>query len=265
MKSGFFAFESQSLAESRSKEQSAYFLPLNGIWKFKWVEKPADTTAGFYRENFDDSGWDNFVVPANWEFNSSGKNYGYPIYVNHPYEFGVRHPDPKALMQNIPDDYNPVGSYRRQFSVPESWDGREIFLYLGGVKSAFYVWVNGEYVGYGEDGKLESEYDITPYVRTGNNVVALQAYRWSDASYLECQDFWRISGIERDVYVYSKPKVAISDYKIVSGLDENYKNGKLDMSVKLRNYNVKPKETAPVPVKYRLMATVWDRNKTTKV
>jgi beta-galactosidase len=228
MRSNFFAFESQTLAESRNREKSAYFLSLNGIWKFRWVEKPADTTAGFYSENFDDSSWDNFHVPANWEFNNSGKNYGYPIYVNHPYEFGVRHPDPKALMENIPDDYNPVGSYRRSFTVPENWDGRQIFLYLGGVKSAFYVWVNGEYVGYGEDGKLESEYNITRYVRTGNNVVALKVFRWSDASYLECQDFWRISGIERDVYVYSTPNVSITDFKVVSGLDENYKNGKLD-------------------------------------
>ncbi|MDR1340590.1 MAG: DUF4981 domain-containing protein [Prevotellaceae bacterium] len=265
MKSGFFAFESRTLAESRNKEQSAYFLSLNGVWKFNWVEKPADTAAGFYREDFDDSGWDSFNVPANWEFNNSGKNYGYPIYVNHPYEFGVRHPDPKALMQNIPDDYNPVGSYRRQFTLPESWDGREIFLHLGGVKSAFYVWVNGKYAGYGEDGKLESEYDITPYVRRGKNVIALQAYRWSDASYLECQDFWRISGVERDVYLYSTPKVAISDYKIISGLDENYKNGKLDITVRLRNYDVKFRDTAPVPVKYSLRATVWDRNKTAKV
>jgi beta-galactosidase len=265
MKSNFFAFESQSLAEIRDREQSAYFLSLNGIWKFKWVEKPADTIAGFYSENFDDSSWDNFNVPANWEFNNSGKNYGYPIYVNHPYEFGVRHPDPKALMENIPGDYNPVGSYRRSFTVPENWDGRQIFLYLGGVKSAFYVWVNGEYAGYGEDGKLESEYDITEYVRTGKNTVALKVYRWSDASYLECQDFWRISGIERDVYVYSTPKVAISDFKVISKLDENYKNGKLDLTVRLRNYNVKFRETASTPVKYKVTATLLDKNKTTKV
>jgi beta-galactosidase len=251
MKSGFFAFESQTLAESRNKERSAYFLLLNGLWKFKWVEKPADTTAGFYSENFDDSGWDNFNVPANWEFNSSGKSYGYPIYVNHPYEFGVRHPDPDALMENIPDDYNPVGLYRRTFDVPENWNGRQIFLYLGGVKSAFYVWINGKYAGYGEDGKLESEYDVTPYVRTGTNTVALKVFRWSDASYLECQDFWRISGIERDVYVYSTPKVAVRDLKIISSLDENYRNGKLDLTLKLRNYNTTSGATVSTPVKYR--------------
>jgi beta-galactosidase len=265
MKSGFFAFESGELAKTRNKELSNYFLSLNGIWKFNWVEKPADTVAGFYKEDFDDSKWDNFTVPANWEFNNSGKSYGYPIYVNHPYEFGVRHPDPKALMENIPEDYNPTGDYRHSFTVPENWDGRRIFLHLGGVKSAFYVWINGQYAGYGEDGKLESEYDITPYVRTGNNTVALRVYRWSDASYLECQDFWRISGIERDVYIYSTPKIAVSDFKIISGLDENYRNGRLDMTVILRNYNLKFRETASVPVRYKVTATLLDKDKTTKV
>jgi beta-galactosidase len=265
MKAHFFAFESQALADSRNKEQSAYFLSLNGTWKFRWVEKPADTTAGFYAENFDDSRWDNFSVPANWEFNNTGKIYGYPIYVNQPYEFGVRHPDPAALMENIPEDYNPVGSYRRAFTIPAGWDGRQVFLHLGAVKSAFYVWVNGQYVGYGEDSKLASEYDITPYVRTGNNTIALRVHRWSDASYLECQDFWRVSGIERDVYVYSTPKVAVGDVKVISGLDETYRNGKLEVDVKLHNYNVKPGETAAAPVKYKMTATLLDKNKTTNV
>jgi beta-galactosidase len=265
MRSDFFAFESQSLAESRNKEQSAYFLSLNGNWKFRWVEKPADTTAGFYNENFDDSHWDNFNVPANWEFNNTGKNYGYPIYVNHPYEFGVRHPDPETLMENIPDEYNPVGAYRRSFVIPKKWDGRQVFLYLGGVKSAFYVWVNGAYVGYGEDGKLASEYDITPYVRTGKNTIALKVYRWSDASYLECQDFWRISGIERDVYVYATPKVAVGDFKVVSRLDGNYEHGILDLTLKLHNYKVKPEGTSSKPVKYSVTATLFDKDNTTKV
>jgi beta-galactosidase len=262
MKSDFFAFESRHLAQSRNKELSSYYLSLNGKWKFKWVEKPADTVAGFYREDFDDSAWDNFNVPANWEFNNSGKNYGYPIYVNHPYEFGVRHPDPAALMENIPDDYNPVGSYRRTFTVPEGWDGRQVFLYLGGVKSAFYVWVNGKYVGYGEDGKLESEYDITSYARVGKNTVALKVFRWSDASYLECQDFWRISGVERDVYVYSRPKVLISDFEVVGGLDEDYRNGKFRLTVDLRNCDDALKETDTV--RYRVTATLLDFDKATK-
>ncbi|MDR0559619.1 MAG: DUF4981 domain-containing protein [Prevotellaceae bacterium] len=262
MKANFFAYESVPLAENGQKEKSGFFLSLNGLWKFKWVEKPADTVASFYAENFDDKLWDNFKVPANWEFNDGNKNYGYPIYVNHPYEFGVRHPDTEALMENIPDNYNPVGSYRRSFTIPANWDGRQIILYLGGIKSAFYLWINGKYVGYGEDGKLESEYDITQYVRVGNNTVALKVFRWSDASYLECQDFWRISGIERDVYVYSVPKISIRDFKLICGLDENYKNGKLDLTLKLNNFNLKNfKDRSEIPVEYKITAVLLDENR----
>ena len=254
MKAHAFAFESQALAEGGKKAQSSCFQSLNGTWKFKWVEKPADKPEDFFKDGFDDSSWDNFAVPANWEFNTVGKTYGYPIYVNHPFEFGARHPHPDSLSENIPEDYNPVGSYRRNFVLPDAWDGRQIFIRLGAVKSAFYIWINGQYVGYSEDSKLEAEFDITPYVRKGQNTVALQVYRWSDGSYLECQDFWRISGIEREVYLYSTPKVAIRDFKVLSGLDDSYKNGKLDLRVDLRNYSVKDfrsKAEAPVACKVR--------------
>ena len=118
MRASAFAFESKDLASTRKKENSAYYQSLNGTWKFNWVEKPADKPTDFHQENYDDSKWDNFQVPANWEFNNTGKTYGYPIYVNHPYEFGVRHPNPDSLMENIPLDYNPVGSYRRKFTIP---------------------------------------------------------------------------------------------------------------------------------------------------
>ena len=237
MRTNFFAFESKELAVDRKKDKSAYFLSLNGTWKFNWVKKPADKPTDFYTENFDDSKWDNFQVPANWEFNNTGKTYGYPIYVNIPYEFGVRHPNPDSLMENIPVDYNPVGSYRRKFTIPENWDGREIFIHLGAVKSAYYIWVNGKYLGYAEDSKLESEFNITDYVRKGENTVALQVYAYTDASYLECQDFWRVSGIERDVYLYSTPKIDIRDFTVISGLDENYEHGEAKFSVEVNNYD----------------------------
>jgi beta-galactosidase len=237
MRASAFAFESRELAEKRDKEKSAYFLSLNGTWKFNWVEKPADKPNDFFNENFDDSNWDNFQVPANWEFNNTGKTYGYPIYVNHPYEFGVRHPDPDLLIENIPRDYNPVGSYRRKFTFPDNWDGRQIFIHLGAVKSAFYIWINGTYIGYGEDAKLESEFDISDYVHKGENTVALQVYRWSDASYLECQDFWRISGIERDVYLYSTPKIDIRDFTVISKLDESYTIGIGKFTTEINNYD----------------------------
>ncbi|MDR1343577.1 MAG: DUF4981 domain-containing protein [Prevotellaceae bacterium] len=241
MRASAFAYESQALAEGRQKEQSAYFQSLNGTWKFKWVENPSLRPVDFYNDSYDVSGWDNFRVPANWEFNSTGKTYGYPIYVNHPFEFGAPYSklDPNKLVENIPSDYNPVGSYRRTFSLPPSWSERQVFIHLGAVKSAFYIWINGQYVGYSEDSKLEAEFDITRHLRAGENTVALEVYRWSIGSYLECQDFWRVSGIERDVYLYSTPKLDIRDFKVISKLDETYKNGIFSLSAEVNNYAAK--------------------------
>ncbi|MDR3189097.1 MAG: DUF4981 domain-containing protein [Prevotellaceae bacterium] len=246
MRASAFAYETQALAEGRKKEQSAYFQSLNGTWKFKWVENPSLRPVEFYKDSFDVSTWDNFQVPANWEFNNTGKTYGYPIYVNHPFEFGAPYSqlDPNKLVENIPSGYNPVGSYRRTFTLPPSWDGRQVFIHLGAVKSAFYIWVNGQHVGYSEDSKLAAEFDITPYLRAGENTVALEVYRWSIGSYLECQDFWRISGIERDVYLYATPKLDIRDFKIISTLDESYKNGVFTLTGEVCSYAVKGKEKA---------------------
>ncbi|MDR0505657.1 MAG: DUF4981 domain-containing protein [Dysgonamonadaceae bacterium] len=258
MKASSFAYESKELAESFQKEKSTYFQSLNGIWKFKWVENPSLRPVGFQQELYDVSGWDNFQVPANWEFNNTGKTYGYPIYVNHPHEFGVRHPQIDKLIENIPSDYNPVGCYRRDFSIPDNWSGREIFIYLGAVKSAFYIWINGKYVGYSSDSKLEAEFDITPYVHPGKNSIALEVYRWSAGSYLECQDFWRISGIERDVYVYATPKVSIRDFKINSSLNDNYKDGILNLAVEIDNYSLQKKEKAASPVQYTISVLLTD-------
>ncbi|MDR1526389.1 MAG: DUF4981 domain-containing protein [Dysgonamonadaceae bacterium] len=258
MRASAFAFENQQLAEKGTKEQSAYFQSLNGLWKFKWVENPSLRPVDFYQDVYDVSNWDNFLVPANWEFNNTGKTYGYPIYVNHPYEFGVRHPNPDQLVENIPSDYNPVGSYRRTFTLPASWNGREVFIHLGAVKSAFYLWINGQYVGYSEDSKLEAEFNITPYLRTGENTVALEVYRWSIGSYLECQDFWRVSGIERDVYLYARPKLDIRDFKIISRLDEQYKDGVFNLTVEVNNRALKPNEKAAAPVPYKLKFVLLD-------
>ena len=246
MRASAFAYETRALAEGRKKEQSAYFQSLNGTWKFKWVENPSLRPVDFYKDSFDVSGWDSFQVPANWEFNNTGKTYGYPIYVNHPFEFGAPYAklDPSKLVENIPSDYNPVGSYRRAFTIPASWEGRQVFIHLGAVKSAFYIWVNGQYVGYSEDAKLAAEFDITSYLRAGQNTVALEVYRWSMGSYLECQDFWRISGIERDVYLYATPKLDIRDFKVISTLDESYKNGVFSLSVELNSYAPKKDEKA---------------------
>lgn len=258
MRASAFAFESQEKAETRKKEHSEYFRSLNGLWKFNWVENPSLRPETFYRDDYDVSAWDDFLVPANWEFNNTGKTYGYPIYINHPHEFGTRHPDPDKLVENIPSDYNPVGSYKRSFRIPDSWDERRIFIHLGAVKSAFYIWINGQYVGYSEDSKLEAEFDITPYIRKGENTVSLEVYRWSIASYLECQDFWRISGIERDVYLYSTPAVDLRDFTIISTLDKEYRHGQLSLTAELSNYTLEAKAKATLPVDYLVEAQLYD-------
>lgn len=236
MRASAFAFENHTLAQGRNKEQSAYFLSLNGNWKFNWVQDPRKRPLDFYKTDFNDAAWNNFKVPANWEVNG----YGLPIYVNQPYEFagstrtGARMTPPF----DIPVDNNPVGSYRKKINIPESWNGRQVFIHLGAVKSAFFIWVNGVKVGYSEDSKLAAEFDITKYVKPGENLVALQVYRWSDGSYLECQDMWRISGIERDVYLYSTPKLDVRDFKVMSTLTDNYTNGLLSIKAEINNYRI---------------------------
>lgn len=236
MRATAFAYENADLARKRQKEASAYFLSLNGNWKFHWVQDPRQRPQEFYKTGFNDAAWKDFTVPANWELNG----YGLPIYVNQPYEF-AGHAKRGAQLDppyDIPVDNNPVGSYRKKFVVPKDWDGRQVFIHLGAVKSAFFIWVNGEKVGYSEDSKLAAEFDITKYIKPGENLVALQVYRWSDASYLECQDMWRISGIERDVYLYATPKLDIRDFKITSHLTDNYTNGLLTVQAEINNYKI---------------------------
>lgn len=224
-----FPFESRELALGGQREASAFFRLLNGQWRFHWVRSPGERPADFYREEFDDSGWDRIPVPSNWEV----QGYGVPIYLNHPYPFEK---DPPFIHHR----YNPVGSYRTTFRVPESWSGREIFLHFGAVKSAMYLWVNGERVGYSQGSKLPAEFNVTEYVRPGENLLALEVYRWSDGSYLECQDFWRISGIERDVFLWSAPTVHIRDFWARAGLDESYREGRLEVDVEVVNQGAEP-------------------------
>jgi beta-galactosidase len=230
-------FKNLDAALSKKRNQSVFYKTLSGIWKFNWVRKPADRPADFYREDYDVSGWDDIPVPSNWEL----EGYGIPIYVNHPYEFADAR-TPNTELRNgpepprIPHDYNPVGSYRRTFTVPESWKGRRVFIQFGAVKSAMYLWINGEKVGFSQGSKTPAEWDITNYLKPGENVLAVQVFRWSDGSYLECQDFWRISGIERDVFMYSTPQVRIRDFFVNADLDNNYQNGLLSLKVDLKNH-----------------------------
>ncbi|WP_110826749.1 glycoside hydrolase family 2 TIM barrel-domain containing protein [Pedobacter nutrimenti] len=239
MRAEAFAYESKILAGQGKKEKSGYFMSLNGNWKFNWVQDPSKRPLDFFKTDYNDSGWKNFKVPANWETNG----YGLPIYVNHPYEFAGKSKMGAKLNPpfDIPADNNPVGSYRKKINIPENWKDKQVFIHLGAVKSAFYIWVNGKKVGYSEDSKLAAEFDLTKYVKAGENLIALEVYRWSDGSYLECQDMWRISGIERDVYLYATPKMDVRDFKISASLDQSYTKGLLDLNLSIENYRMDQK------------------------
>lgn len=209
----------------RDPSGSPWYQSLNGQWSFKWSANPSERPTDFFQTDFDVSQWDNIPVPANWQMHG----HGYPIYTNVRYPWGD--PDPPR----VPHDLNTVGSYRRTFTVSDSWEGRSVHLHFGGVSSAFYLWVNGQEVGYSQGSRTPSEFDITPFLVPGENVVAAEVYRYSDGSYLECQDFWRISGIFRDVYLYSQNDVHIRDFQIHTDLDGNYQNADLGIDVWLRN------------------------------
>ncbi|HEV8083560.1 MAG TPA: glycoside hydrolase family 2 TIM barrel-domain containing protein [Chitinophagaceae bacterium] len=238
MHATYFAYESKELALQNDPSQSKYFKSLNSDWKFNWVDKPANRPLGFWKINFDDSHWTDFPVPAMWEMNG----YGIPIYTNIRYDFDyLMKPDPPK----VPEQYNPVGSYRKEILIDKSWKGKDIYIQFGAVRSCFYLWVNGQWVGYSEDSKLAAEFNITRYLKPGQkNLVAFQAYRWSDGSYIEDQDMWRLAGVCRDVNMYARNPVHIRDIQIIPDLKDNYVNGQLNISldflnnsdVSLRNY-----------------------------
>ncbi len=225
-RASFVPFPDAAAAVAGRAKDSPYFMSLNGPWKFHWVPKPADRPLDFWKPGYDVSAWKDIAVPSNWET----QGYGVPIYVNIPYEFTDK-PNPP----HIPHDDNPVGSYRRTFTVPAAWEGMDVFIRFEGVKSAFYIWVNGRSVGYSQDSKTPAEWRITPFLRDGENTVALEVYRWSDGSYLECQDMWRISGIERDVSLVAMPKVRVRDFFAAAGLARDYADGRLAVDVEVAN------------------------------
>jgi beta-galactosidase len=221
----FIPYANETSALTNERSRSSCVLDLDGTWKFHWVYSPDQRPADFYKESFDVSGWDNIEVPSNWEL----KGYGTPIYTN------VTYPYPKNPPY-IDHQHNPVGSYKRSFELPAAWDGRRVVLHFDAGTSAMYVWVNGEKVGYSQVTKSPVEFDITNYVRKGTNNLAVEVYRWSDGSYLEDQDFWRLSGIDRDVYLTSTNQVRIDDFFAKAGLDKAYKNGIFSLDLTVKNY-----------------------------
>ena len=206
--------------------QSPYITSLNGQWTFHYVPNADERPIDFFRTDYDDSGWDSISVPGNWELNG----YGVPVYVNTTNDFD------NSQLPKVPVKGNAVGSYRKWVEIDKISEGQQVVLNIGGAKSCFYLWVNGEFVGYSEDAKTNSEFDITEFVKFGErNLIALQVFKWSDGSYFECQDFWRLSGIERGITLYTQPKTHILDYKVVADLDSTYKNGVLDVEVVVEN------------------------------
>ena len=223
----YMLFTDRQAALKDDYAASDFFLSLNGEWIFLWADDYRNLPKDFADPSFDDSKWDKIAVPSNWEL----QGYGTPIYINSPFEWS---PDSGGKEPTFPEAV-PGGLYRLRFSLPESWQGRQVFIQLGGVKSGFLLYLNGQQVGYSEDSKNPAEFNLTPYLKSGENLLAMEVHRWSSGSYYECQDFWRISGIERDVYLTSRPQLLVRDLVIESPLDEKYQDGVLDFGVKLAN------------------------------
>lgn len=231
MHTSFFAYENLETANKGVKEESDNFMTLNGKWKFLWVESADKRPDDFFRVGYDDNGWDDFRIPAVWELNG----YGDPIYVNIGYAWRNQY---KNNPPYVPVEKNHVGSYRKEIVVPANWKGKDIIAHFGSVTSNMYLWVNGKFVGYSEDSKLEAEFDITKYLVPGKkNLIAFQVFRWCDGTYLEDQDFFRYSGVSRDCYLYTRNRNRIDDIRVTPSLDDEYKNGILDVELSLKGNN----------------------------
>ena len=222
----FFAYESRDAALKGDRAQSGNYLSIEGDWKFQWVENADQRPTDFFRADFDDSQWKAMKVPGIWELNG----YGDPEYVNIGFAWRGHF---KNNPPEVPVKDNHVGSYRRTIHIPDSWNGRQVIAHFGSVTSNMYLWVNGQFVGYAEDSKSAAEFDITPYLKKGDNLIAFQSFRWCDGSYSEDQDFWRLSGVARNCFLYSRSKAAhVDDVRVTPDLDSEYKNGSLAVNVK---------------------------------
>lgn len=229
--------------------QSALYQSLNGDWKFKWVKNPSERPKDFYNNDFDVSDWQSIPVPSNWQM----EGYGTPIYTNitYPYKNNPPFIQPEKGYTNE-NESNPVGSYRRDFTIPSNWDGKEIFLHFDGVYSGMFLWINGEKVGYTQGSNNDAEFNITKYIKPGKNTVAAQVFRWTDGSYIEDQDMFRLSGIHRDVYVYAMPKLTVRDF-ILNSTFKSSDLTKVTFSAKIFLENYQSKKVKDVVVKAILL------------
>ena len=228
MHTNYFAYESADMAKKGVKENSANFMSLNGTWKFFWVKDADARPTDFWKPGFNDKGWNDLPVPGLWELHG----YGDPIYVNIGYAWRNQF---KNNPPYVPTENNHVGSYRKEITIPASWKGKDIMAHFGSATSNMYLWVNGKYVGYSEDSKLEAEFNLTPYLKPGQkNLIAFQIFRWCDGTYLEDQDFFRYSGIGRDCYLYARDKKRIEDIRVTPDLDTEYKNGSLNIDLQMK-------------------------------
>ena len=249
------AYGNLTEALKANRHASSFCRSLNGPWKFNWVTRPEYRPVDFYKSTYDVSGWKEIVVPSNWQV----LGYGTPYYRNAGYIFKKDFPH---VMTEPPKNFtafeerNPVGSYRREFEVPATWNGRRLFLTFDGVDSGFFLWINGEKVGYSINSRNAAEFDITKYVKPGKNMVAVEVYRFCAGSFLEDQDMWRLSGIFRNVTVWSTPNTHVRDYFIKTDLDPKYKNATVDVTAKVKNYG------ATKGVAQKLVATLYDGIKT---
>lgn len=247
-----FPFQSVESARKVLPENSTYWVSLNGDWDFNWAPDPDSRPKDFYLEEYSTSSWDKIPVPSNWNIQGVQKNgdlkYGVPIYVNQPviFKHSVKVDDWRGgVMRTPPENWttfkhrNEVGSYRKEFDIPQDWDGREVFISFDGVDSFFYLWINGKYVGFSKNSRNTANFNITPYLKKGKNIVAAEVYRSSDASFLEAQDMFRLPGIFRTVALYSTPKVHVRNLVAIPDLDDSYTNGSLAITSDIRNLDKK--------------------------
>lgn len=235
-RSPFIVYNNKSAALTQQLSASPYYKTLNGWWSFHYTDSAKNRPKDFFKPNFNTQSWSKIEVPSNWEL----KGFGLPIYTNIIYPFPKNPP--------FVGEYNPVGTYRKEFTVPSSWKGQQVILHFGSITGCAIVYVNGVKVGMNKASKIAAEFNITKYLQPGNNVLAVQVFRWHDGSYLEDQDFWRLSGIERDVFLYTLPTTTLWDYAVKATLDETYKNGIFNTTVTLRNFSSSPLQQAQIEI-----------------